>query len=34
MDFRSTCPISNLLDIIGDKWSILIVRDIFIGRKT
>lgn len=34
MNFRSTCPISNLLDIIGDKWSILIVRDMFIGRNT
>ena len=34
MNFRSTCPVSNLLDIIGHKWSILIVRDIFIGRKT
>lgn len=34
MNFRSTCSISNLLDIIGDKWSILIVRDMFIGRNT
>jgi DNA-binding HxlR family transcriptional regulator len=34
MNFRSTCPVSNLLDIIGDKWSILIVRDIFMGRNT
>ena len=34
MNFRSTCPISNLLDIVGDKWSILIIRDLFIGRNT
>ena len=34
MSFRSTCPISNLLDLIGDKWSILIIRDLFIGRNT
>ena len=31
---RSTCPISNTLDVFGDKWSLLIVRDLFIGRKT
>ena len=31
---RSTCPVTNLLDLIGDKWSILIIRDLFIGRNT
>jgi len=34
MNSRSTCPITNLLDLIGDKWSILIIRDLFIGRNT
>lgn len=34
MTFRSTCPVSNLLDLVGDKWSILIIRDLFIGRNT
>jgi len=34
MDFRSTCPVSNILDIVGDKWSLLIIRDLFIGRNT
>lgn len=24
---RSRCPIANTLDIIGDKWSLLIIRD-------
>ena len=24
----------NILDIIGDKWSLVVVRDIFIGRKS
>jgi DNA-binding HxlR family transcriptional regulator len=24
----------NLLDIIGDKWSLIIVRDLFQGKKT
>lgn len=33
--FRSTCPISTALDILGDKWSLLIVRDMaFNGMST
>ena len=32
---RSDCPISFALDIFGDKWSLLIIRDlIFRGKKT
>ena len=34
MHFRSTCPVSNILDIVGDKWSLLIIRDLFIERNT
>ncbi len=31
---RSCCPLTNALDIIGDKWTLLIVRDIiFIGKS-
>ena len=30
---RSTCPIANTLDIIGDKWTLLIIRDAFAGKK-
>ncbi|MCJ8290410.1 MAG: helix-turn-helix transcriptional regulator [Crocinitomicaceae bacterium] len=34
-NFRSNCPISSALDIIGDKWSLLIIRDMmFSGKKT
>lgn len=34
-NFRSSCPIASVLDIIGDKWSLLIVRDMLIaGKKT
>ena len=34
-NFRSSCPISSALDIIGDKWSLLILRDImFSGKRT
>ena len=28
----SKCPIARTLDVIGDWWSLLIVRDIFLGR--
>ena len=35
IDWRSVCPISSALDVIGDKWSLLIVRDLIIhGRRT
>jgi DNA-binding HxlR family transcriptional regulator len=34
IEFRSSCPIANTLDIIGDKWSLLVIRDLFIGRST
>lgn len=27
---RSDCPISSSLDILGDKWSLLIVRDLML----
>jgi DNA-binding HxlR family transcriptional regulator len=32
---RSECPISCSLDIFGDKWSLLIIRDLmFFGKTT
>ena len=31
---RSDCPLTSALDIVGDKWSLLIIRDIFLGKKT
>ena len=30
---RSECPIANSLDIIGDRWTLLIIRDILINGK-
>jgi DNA-binding HxlR family transcriptional regulator len=30
---RSDCPISCSLDIFGDKWSLLIIRDIMLRNK-
>lgn len=32
---RSTCPITYALDRLGDKWSLLVVRDLmFRGKRT
>jgi DNA-binding HxlR family transcriptional regulator len=31
---RSPCPIANLLDLVGDKWSLLVARDLLRGRTT
>lgn len=32
---RSNCPISFSLDLIGDSWSLLIIRDmVFAGKRT
>lgn len=31
--FRSSCPLATTLDIIGDKWSLLLVRDMLMGGK-
>ena len=33
LKFRSNCPISSTLDIIGDKWSLLIIRDMMFANK-
>ncbi|MEM8488029.1 MAG: helix-turn-helix domain-containing protein [Bacteroidota bacterium] len=30
---RSPCPISSTLDILGDKWTLLIVRDMLRSDK-
>lgn len=30
---RSDCPISNALDYLGDKWSLLVIRDIAFFNK-
>jgi len=30
---RSDCPISNSLDVWGDKWSLLIIRDLLFKKE-
>jgi DNA-binding HxlR family transcriptional regulator len=32
MKFRSTCPVASTLDIVGDKWTLLIIRDLLLGK--
>ena len=32
---RSNCPISNVLDHVGDRWSLLVIRDLaFFGKRS
>lgn len=32
---RSDCPISCTMDLVGDKWSLLIIRDmLYMGKST
>jgi DNA-binding HxlR family transcriptional regulator len=31
---RSACAVANSLDIFGDKWSLLVVRDLLHGKRT
>jgi DNA-binding HxlR family transcriptional regulator len=29
---RSACPVANVLDLFGDKWTLLIIRDLILGK--
>ena len=31
---RSKCAVASTLDIVGDKWSLLVIRDLFAGKST
>ncbi|MGB6308880.1 MAG: helix-turn-helix domain-containing protein [Steroidobacteraceae bacterium] len=31
---RSACAVANSLDVLGDKWSLLVVRDLLHGKRT
>jgi DNA-binding HxlR family transcriptional regulator len=30
---RSRCPVACTLDVLGDRWSLLVVRDIMRGKR-
>ncbi|XVJ61024.1 MAG: helix-turn-helix transcriptional regulator [Tepidisphaera sp.] len=32
-DRRSPCPVAATLDLIGDRWTLLIIRDLFAGKS-
>jgi DNA-binding HxlR family transcriptional regulator len=29
---RSPCPVACTLDVLGDRWTLLVIRDLFLGR--
>lgn len=30
---RSPCPVACALDVLGDRWTLLVIRDLFLGRS-
>lgn len=32
-DTRSTCPISTALELVGDRWTLLVIRDLMFAGK-
>lgn len=30
---RSDCPLACALEILGDKWTLVVVRDLFLGKS-
>jgi DNA-binding HxlR family transcriptional regulator len=34
LKLRSSCPAAGALDLAGDKWTLLVVRDLLRGRHT
>ena len=30
---RSSCPVACTLDLLGDRWSLLVIRDLFLGKQ-
>ena len=31
--FRSACPIASGLDVLGDKWSLVVIRDLIVHEQ-
>ncbi len=31
-EFRSPCPVASAVDVVGDKWTLVVLRTIFAGR--
>ena len=32
-DTRSSCPISTALELVGDRWTLLVIRDLMFANK-
>src|SRR5262245_37420821 len=32
-DMRSGCPINLSLEVVGDRWSLLVIRDMMFGNR-
>lgn len=30
--YNQACPVARTLDLIGDRWTLLIIRDMFLGK--
>src|SRR5438445_8770731 len=30
---RSSCPVACALDLLGDRWTLLLIRDLFAGKS-
>ena len=33
MPLRSRCPVACVLDLVGDRWSLLVIRDLMRGKR-
>ena len=33
MNEKKACPIDKTLDYIGKKWTLIIIRDLFLGKR-
>lgn len=33
MKRRSPCPVACALDLLGDRWTLLVLRDLFLGKR-
>ena len=34
IEFRTGCPIASTLDIVGDRWSLVIIRSMVMGARS
>jgi DNA-binding HxlR family transcriptional regulator len=32
LERRSACPVACSLDVVGDRWTLLVIRDLFAGK--